>query len=149
MKDLDLTLRAFYYLSIQLYITSAFYSSMYNSSGLCKLFRLLEDNMAEREWMWIVWMVLRIFHFIIMHRTWCCVWKILYQSWSSVFNALLGLFDIEHHDTGNYGHSIGFIDTSKLFHIRWNDARSMDYSILFCVRWISLNQTNFKQEIDL
>lgn len=48
-KNLDLTLKAFYYLSIQLYITSAFYSSMNNTRGLRRLFAMLEKNMAERK----------------------------------------------------------------------------------------------------
>lgn len=43
------TLRAFYYLSIQLYITCTYFSTMANTDGLRKLFGLLEENMAESK----------------------------------------------------------------------------------------------------
>lgn len=48
---MDLTLKAFYYLAIQFYITSSFYSSMIRTNGLRKLFRLIEENIAERNQM--------------------------------------------------------------------------------------------------
>lgn len=48
-KNMQLTLRAFYYLSIQLYITCTYFSTMANTNGLRKLFGLLEENMAESK----------------------------------------------------------------------------------------------------
>ncbi|XP_031619287.1 odorant receptor 9a-like [Contarinia nasturtii] len=48
-KNMDLTLKAFYYLAIQFYITSSFYTSMTRTNGLRNLFRLLEDNITERS----------------------------------------------------------------------------------------------------
>lgn len=49
-KDMDLTLRAFYYLAIQFYITSSFFSSVFNTHGLRQLFHLLEEHVTERKY---------------------------------------------------------------------------------------------------
>lgn len=46
---MDLTLKAFYYLAIQFYITSSFFSSVTNKRPLRQLFQLIEANIAERK----------------------------------------------------------------------------------------------------
>lgn len=48
-KDMNLTLKAFYYLAIQLYITTAFYSSINRTNELRQFFQLLEENILQRR----------------------------------------------------------------------------------------------------
>lgn len=46
---MNLTLKAFYYLAIQLYITTAFYSSINRTNELRQFFQLLEENILQRR----------------------------------------------------------------------------------------------------
>lgn len=46
-KDMALTLQAFYYLAIQLYVITEVYTSLYKISLLRKLYDCLDGNMEE------------------------------------------------------------------------------------------------------
>lgn len=48
-RNMEATLQAFYYLTIQLYVFSEVYASLYKTRVLLELYRQLDDNMNERK----------------------------------------------------------------------------------------------------
>lgn len=48
-RNMEATLQAFYYLTIQLYVFSEVYASLYKTRVLQKLYGQLDDNMSESK----------------------------------------------------------------------------------------------------
>lgn len=48
-RNMEATLQAFYYLTIQLYVFSEVYASLYKTRALRELYEQLDDNMAESK----------------------------------------------------------------------------------------------------
>lgn len=137
-----LTLQAFYYLAIQLYVVTEVYTSLYKISLLRKLYDCLDGNMEESN--------LAIFGCVSLEE-WICIkieyFREIYSSWnvlprcrSNLFENQLVLFNIWFHNLLNSGDSSCYRYTWPIFHHERNDRRSVDSPILLWVSTIPIIQ---------